>query len=186
VGRIFAALDNTGKAANTIIVFASDHGLALGSHGLLGKQNLYDHSVRAPLVFSGPGIPQGGRSDALCYLYDVFPTLCSLAGLTVPETVEGKNLARLMRDRDASLRDEIFGAYGDVQRMVRTERWKLIYYPKTDRTQLFDLQNDPHEINDLAAQSRHARTVAGLRNRLTQLQDYHDDPLRAPAKPSSP
>jgi arylsulfatase A-like enzyme len=186
VGRILAALDNTGKSANTIIVFASDHGLALGSHGLLGKQNLYDHSVRAPLVFSGPGIPRSGRSDALCYLYDVFPTLCSLAGLTVPETVEGKNLARLMHDRDARLRDEIFGAYGDVQRMIRTERWKLIYYPKIDRTQLFDLQSDPHETRDLASQSKHARTVAGLRNRLTQLQDHHDDPLLAPAKPSSP
>jgi len=104
----------------------------------------------------------------------------------VPGTVEGKNLAPLMHDRDANLRDEIFGAYGDVQRMVRTGRWKLIYYPKIDRTQLFDLQNDPLETRDLAAQSRHARTVAGLRNRLTQLQDYHDDPLRAPARPSSP
>ena len=186
VGRILTALDNTGKGANTIIVFASDHGLALGSHGLLGKQNLYDHSIRAPLVFSGPGIPPGGRSDALCYLYDVFPTLCSMVGLTVPGTVEGKNLAPLMHDRDANLRDEIFAAYGDVQRMVRTRRWKLIYYPKIDRTQLFDLQNDPLETRDLAAQSRHARTAAGLRNRLTQLQDYHDDPLRAPARPSSP
>ena len=186
VGRILDALDNTGKTANTIVVFASDHGLALGSHGLLGKQNLYDHSIRAPLVFRGPGVLQGGRSDALCYLYDVFPTLCSLAGLTVPETVEGKNLARLMHDGDASLRDEVFGAYGDVQRMIRTERWKLIYYPKIERTQLFDLQNDPHETRDLASQPRHTRTVAGLRNRLTQLQDYHDDPLLAPAKPSSP
>jgi arylsulfatase A-like enzyme len=186
VGRILAALDNTGKAANTIIVFASDQGLALGSHGLLGKQNLYDHSIRAPLVFSGPGIPRGGRSDALCYLYDVFPTLCSLAGLAVPETVEGKNLARLMHDRDASGRDEIFGAYGDVQRMVRTERWKLIHYPKIGRTQLFDLQSDPHETRDLAAQPRHARTVADLRKRLVQLREYYDDPSLAPAKPPSP
>ena len=91
-----------------------------------------------------------------------------------------------MHDRDANARDEIFGAYGDVQRTVRTERWKLIYYPKIDRTQLFDLQNDPHETHDLAAQSRHSRTVARLRSRLTQLQDYHDDPLVAPARPSSP
>jgi arylsulfatase A-like enzyme len=175
IGRVVAALKDTGKAHNTIIVFASDHGLALGSHGLLGKQNMYDHSVRAPLIFAGPGVPQG-RSDALCYLYDVFPTLCELAGLSIPPTVEGTSLGKIMHRRAESVRDEIFGAYRDVQRMVRTDRWKLIHYPKIDRTQLFDLQVDPHELRDLSDNRRHADTVAQLRARLTFLQRQFDDP----------
>lgn len=182
VGRILDALDATGKRGNTIVVFASDHGLALGSHGLLGKQNLYDHSVRAPLLFNGPGIPRGRRSDALCYLYDVFPTLCALGGLNVPNTVEGEDLTLLMHDTGARVREEIFGAYGNVQRMVRTDRWKVIYYPHNDRTQFFDLRDDPHETRDLAAQPGHARRIVSLRTRLAELQEYFDDPLLAPAQ----
>ena len=88
-----------------------------------------------------PGVPQGRRSDALCYLYDVFPTLCALGGLNVPNTVEGEDLTLLMHDTGATVRDEIFGAYGNVQRMVRTDRWKVIYYPHNNRTQFFDLKN---------------------------------------------
>jgi len=181
IGRIITALDDTGKRGNTIIVFAGDNGLALGSHGLLGKQNLYDHSVRVPLVFNGPGAPRGRSSDALCYLYDVFPTVCGLSGVVVPQTVEGRGLVPLMHGGGASEREEIFGAYGDVQRMVRTERWKLIHYPHVDRTQLFDLKSDPDELRDLSSQSKQARRVAELRLRLRALQEYYDDPMLAPA-----
>jgi arylsulfatase A-like enzyme len=177
IGRILDALNQRGKGHNTIIIFASDHGLAIGSHGLLGKQNMYDHSIRAPLIFAGPGIPQGRRSDALCYLYDLFPTLCELAGLPIPDSVEGKSLARIMHGRAESVRDEIFGAYRDVQRMVRTDRWKLIHYPKIDRTQLFDLKADPHELRDLSDNPKHGGTLAQLRSRLVFLQHQFDDPI---------
>jgi arylsulfatase A-like enzyme len=176
IGRVLSALRDSGKFHNTIVVFASDHGLAIGSHGLLGKQNMYDHSVRAPLIFAGPGIPKGRRSDSLCYLYDIFPTLCDLGGLPVPDTVEGKSLAKIMQGRSEQIRDVIFGAYRDVQRMVRTDRWKLIHYPKIDRTQLFDLQSDPHELTDLSDNRKHAGTLAQLRARLTALQFQFDDP----------
>lgn len=175
IGRVLTALKDAGKAHNTIVVFASDHGLAIGSHGLLGKQNMYEHSVRAPLIFAGPGVPQG-RSDALCYLYDVFSTLCELAGLPLPPTVEGKSLAKIMQGRAENVRDEIFGAYRDVQRMIRTDQWKLIYYPKVNRTQLFDLKADPREMLDLSEKPRHADTVAQLRTRLAFLQRHFDDP----------
>jgi len=176
IGRVLTALKGTGKAHNTIVVFASDHGLAIGSHGLLGKQNMYDHSVRAPLIFAGPGIPGGRRSDALCYLYDLFPTLCELAGLDVPESVEGKSLLPIIQGRSEAVREVIFGAYRDVQRMARTDRWKLIYYPKIDRTQLFDLKADPDELHDLSANPKHARTLNQLRSRLVRLQGQFDDP----------
>jgi arylsulfatase A-like enzyme len=179
IGRVLAALKDAGKAHNTIVVFAGDHGLAIGSHGLLGKQNMYDHSVRTPLIFAGPGIPSGRRSEALCYLYDVFPTLCDLAGVPIPETVEGKSLLPIIQGAGQGGRDAIFGAYRDVQRMVRTDRWKLIYYPKVDRTQLFDLKADPDELHDLSGNAKHSRTLAQLRSRLAILQRQFDDPHQA-------
>ncbi len=182
IGRILTALKEHDKAHNTIVIFASDHGLAIGSHGLLGKQNLYDHSARAPLIFSGPGIPKGRRSSGLCYLYDLFPTICDLAGLPIPETVEGKSLAPILTGRASSVRDAIFGAYRDVQRSVRTERWKLIHYPKIDRAQLFDLRKDPNERRDLSSEPKHAATLADLRARLASLQQQFDDPALAPPR----
>lgn len=183
IGRILTALEAGGKRSNTIIVFAGDNGLALGSHGLLGKQNLYDHSLRVPLVFSGASIPRGRHSDALCYLYDVFPTLCDLAGLGVPPVVEGRSLAPLLRSATAPRRAEIFAAYGEVQRMVRDERWKLIYYPQSDRAQLFDIKNDPGETRDLAS-GGHRGKISELRARLRALQEYYDDPWLVPVTPS--
>jgi arylsulfatase A-like enzyme len=176
IGRVLATLKETGKAHNTIVVFTSDHGLALGSHGLLGKQNMYDHSVRAPLILAGPGIPSDRRSEALCYSYDIFPTLCQLTGLPIAETVEGKSLVPIMQGRNEGARDVIFGAYRDVQRMVRTDRWKFIYYPKVDRTQLFDVKADPEELHDLSASTKHSRTLGQLRSRLVLLQRQFDDP----------
>ena len=81
IGRILATLRRLGLEENTLVVFSSDNGLALGSHGLMGKQNLYEHSVRVPLLIAGPGVPGSLRSESLCYLQDVFPTLADLAGV---------------------------------------------------------------------------------------------------------
>ena len=97
VGRIVAALKEAGLEDDTIIVFASDHGLAIGSHGLFGKQNLYDCSMHAPLIFAGPGIPKGQQSDTLCYLFDIFPTLGDLAKVPGPDGSEGKSLVPAMK-----------------------------------------------------------------------------------------
>jgi arylsulfatase A-like enzyme len=150
VGRIVAALGEVGLVENTIIVYSSDHGLAIGSHGLFGKQNLYDHSMHAPLIFAGPGIPRGKRSDALCYLLDIFPTLGELAKVRSPEGSEGMSLVPVFMGKKAALRDALFTAYTKVQRAVRDDRWKVIAYPQVNKVQLFDLQDDPHEIKDLA------------------------------------
>ncbi len=151
IGRILKALDDSGRRKDTLVVFFSDHGLSLGSHGLLGKQNLYEHSMRAPLLLSGPGVPRGATSDAFCYLYDVFPTVCSLAGVPVPEGVEGRSLGPVLAGKEKKSRDAIFCAYRDVQRSVRNERWKLLRYPQINTSQLFDLSEDPDEMRDLAA-----------------------------------
>src|SRR6185295_3074656 len=96
VGRVLAALKERGWSDNTIVIYSSDHGLAVGGrHGLMGKQNLYEH-VKPPLIFSGPGI-RAGQSDALAYLYDLFPTICDFAGVKTPEVVEGRSLAPVIQ-----------------------------------------------------------------------------------------
>jgi hypothetical protein len=181
VGRIVAALREAGLEDDTILVFASDHGLAIGSHGLFGKQNLYDHSMHAPLLFAGPGIPRGQQSDALCYLFDIFPTLGDLTGVTGPAGSEGKSLVPVMKDETKQVRDSIFLAYRQFQRSVRDDRYQLIVYPQINKTQLFDLQNDPHELKDLAADPDYAKTVEGLTGKLKKLQQEFGDkqPLRS-------
>ena len=152
IGRVLAALHEIGEYDNTIIVFSSDHGLAMGSHGLMGKQSLYEHSMKSPLIFSGPGIWHG-ESDAFVYLYDIFPTLCDLAGIASP-SVDGQSFAAVVRGKSQSARDTIFLAYRDVQRAVRKGDWKLIRYPKINETQLYNLRDDPDERHNLAASDR--------------------------------
>jgi arylsulfatase A-like enzyme len=162
IGRILAALRDSGQYSRTIIVFSSDNGLAIGSHGLFGKQNLYEHSVHLPLIMAGPGIPRGQRSPAFCYLLDVFPTLGERCGVSAPEGNEGLSLGPVLRGETRHLRDSIFTAYRDLQRAVRDDRWKLIVYPRISKTQLFDLHRDPEETDDLAADPRHAGQVRRL------------------------
>src|SRR5207302_9877758 len=103
-----------------------------------------------------------GETGALAYLMDVFPTICDLAGVPKPARVEGKNLAPVLRGESKSVREFLFTAYGKVQRAVRDDRWKLIRYPLIDKTQLFDLQTDPHELNDLASEPGHAAKIKEL------------------------
>jgi len=166
LGRVLDVLEVTGQEKNTIVVFSSDHGLAMGSHGLRGKQNMYEHTVGVPLLMRGPGVPAGKRSDAQCYLRDLYPTVCELAGVPIPETVQGRSLAPVLRGEADSVRDCLFGHFRDVQRMVRTDRWKLIVYPKMDKVQLFDLHDDAHELNDRSADPACADVLARLRSKL--------------------
>jgi arylsulfatase A-like enzyme len=162
VGRILDALEASPHAASTIVVFSGDSGVARGSHGLIGKQNCYEHSMRVPLIIAGPGIPAGRTTDALCYLFDVLPTLGARCGVTAPATSEGLDLSAALADPDRPARASIFLGYREVQRAVRDERWKLIRYPRIDGTQLFDLQADPDEMHNLADRPEHAAKVAEL------------------------
>ncbi|MSQ93053.1 MAG: DUF4976 domain-containing protein [Gemmataceae bacterium] len=181
VGRILDALREAGLEDDTIIVFASDSGLALGSHGLFGKQSVYDHSMRAPLIFVGPGVPKGKTSDAFCYLLDIFPTLGALTGVTGPQGSEGKSLVPVMKGETKGVRESIFLAYRHFQRSVREERWKIIVYPQINKTVLFDLENDPHETKDLSADPANAKTIADLTGKLKAWQNQLGDkqPLRS-------
>jgi arylsulfatase A-like enzyme len=151
----------------------------MGSHGLRGKQNMYEHTVGVPLLMRAPGISAGRRSDAQCYLHDLYPTVCDLAGVPIPETVRGRSLAPVLRGEVDSVHECVFGYFRDVQRMVRTERWKLIQYPKAGKVQLFDLEADPHEINDRSGDPACAEVLAKLRSKLQAWQREVGDPLLA-------
>ncbi len=156
IGRILEALKQTGQADNTLIVYAADNGLALGSHGLLGKQSVFEHSMRVPLIFAGPGIPQGKSTQAFSYLLDVYPTLCDLIGIQRPADLEGESLRPLWQGGQDRVRDSVFLPFIDIQRAVRDERWKLICYPKISHMQLFDLQTDPDEKTNLIDRAEYA------------------------------
>ncbi len=182
VGRILRELAAGPHADNTIVVYSADHGLAVGSHGLLGKQNLYEHSMGAPLVFSGPGVPRGKESNAFCYLLDIFPTLCAMVGLKAPDGVDGRDLSPIWRGEADSVRGSIFTSFRDLMKAVRDDRWKLIRYPQIDHTQLFDLETDPDEMRNLASDPAHASRIAGLMESMRGWQEDvgDDDPLQVP------
>lgn len=181
VGRILAALDKTGKAENTYIIYAGDHGLAIGSHGLLGKQNIYEHSMKTPLIVKGPNVPAGKASSALTYLLDLFPTLLGLANQK-PATgsIDGRNLAPIWRGQAPRVRETLFLSYGDSMRSVRDERYKLIRYPRVDVDQLFDLTNDPNEMRNLAGAADQKPRVESMMALIEQWQTRLGDrtPLR--------
>jgi arylsulfatase A-like enzyme len=185
VGRIIAALRDTGELRRTYVVFSSDQGLALGSHGLLGKQNLYEHTFRVPFLVKGPGIPAGRKLNADAYLRDLFPTTCELAGVPVPATVQSRSLAGLMRGGAATVHPFVVGYYTDTQRCIREGKWKLIRYSKADRTQLFDLRKDPLELSDLSANPSQARRVKRLTARMEAWLREHGDPLYRVSQPAS-
>ncbi len=178
VGRILGELDRLGLASTTTVIFSSDQGLAVGGrHGLMGKQNLYEH-VKPPLVVAGPGIPHG-HSDALAYLFDLFPTICDLAGVKTPEVVEGTSLLGVVRGQQTAVRPWLFGAYRDCQRMVRDDRYKLIQYNArgVKNTQLFDLSRDADEVHDLADDPKLAVQRARLEGLMTQARQHFGDPV---------
>lgn len=177
IGRMLAALDETGQAANTLVIFTSDQGVAIGSHGLRGKQNMYEHTIGVPLVMRGPGIPGGRICDAQVYLRDLFPTVCELTGLSIPETVEARSFAPVLSGKIASIHPHVFCYFRDVQRMIRTDRWKLIHYPKINRTQLFDVVNDPLERADASSETKHISRVTELRELLRREQKQAGDPV---------
>ena len=164
IGRLLDHLEQKGLMDDTVIVMTADNGLAVGSHGLMGKQNHYDHSVRVPLIFSGADIPQGLTIDNYVYLLDIFPTLCDLCGLSIPESVEGKSFAEMFDNPSFVTRDTLYFVYNELIRSVKDGRYKLIEYRNhAEQTQLFDLEQDPHELHNLASSSGYAETVTRMK-----------------------
>ena len=186
ISKIITTLKETGKFENTIIVYAADNGLAAGSHGLLGKQSLYEHSIKVPLIIQGPGIPKDKSFDAFAYIHDIYPTLAELAGLPKREDLDGKSLVPIIDGKQNQLREVMFNAYRHTVRSVRKENWKLIRYPERDFTQLYDLAKDPHEMNNLAEDPSAAETKKELISHLQNSQLAAGDTVSFTAKTLKP
>lgn len=178
IGRIINHLKETGQDKNTYIIFSADHGLSVGHHGLVGKQNMYDHSMRVPLFIAGPDIPENEKRDMQVYLQDIMATTLDLAGVEKPEYVEFNSLLPMINKEVATSKyEEIYGAYVNVQRMVRTDTHKLIVYPNAGVIKMFDVINDPLEVNDLSNKAEFAEIKAELVLRLKKQMLEMEDQL---------
>jgi arylsulfatase A-like enzyme len=177
IGRILETLKKKGLADNTIVIFTSDHGLSLGQHGLMGKQNLYEHSIRVPLLIAGPGIPANEICQSPCYLLDVFPTLCEICNVSIPTSCEGLSLLSQLCGKHEPARDMLYFAYRDVQRAVRQGDYKLIEYAVDGSctTQLFNLRDDPWEITNLVNRQSEQSRIYQLRHLLLDERNKHSD-----------
>ncbi|MFV0268339.1 MAG: sulfatase-like hydrolase/transferase [Draconibacterium sp.] len=177
LGRIVLHLKQTGQDKNTYILFSADHGLAVGHHGLVGKQNMYDPSMRVPLIVVGPNIPENEKRDMQVYLQDIMATTLDLAGIEKPAYIDFNSLMPLVNNEKQSSYNEMYGAYINLQRMVRTDRYKLIVYPRVPKILLFDLEKDPLETVDLSEQAEFQEIKTQLISRLKEQQKQMDDPL---------
>jgi choline-sulfatase len=207
IGRVLEKLKSMGELDNTYIIYTSDHGMAVGRHGLQGKQNLYEHTWRVPYIVKGPGIEPGSRAMGNIYLLDTLATLCDLAGIDAPESNEGTSFKPVLEGKQSTIRDVLYGVYcGGTKpgmRSVRKGDWKLIEYDVMDGTvrekQLFNLAENPNEylaqhhepgvvtltgitplpnqIN-LAADSKYADKLAEMEALLLAEMRQLDDPYR--------
>ncbi len=185
IGRVLEKLDQMNELDNTYIIYTSDHGIAIGRHGLQGKQNLYEHTWRVPMIIKGPGIQAGSRAQGNIYLLDLLATVCDLAGIEAPVTNEGISFRSVLEGKQKTIRETLYGCYcGGTKpgmRSVRRGPWKLIRYDVMDgqvrQRQLFNLDENPNEF----IAEHHRDEVVGLTgNRPHSLQiNLADDPKYA-------
>ncbi|MEM6380015.1 MAG: sulfatase-like hydrolase/transferase, partial [Bacteroidota bacterium] len=197
IGRVLDQLEAMGELENTYIIYTADHGIAIGRHGLMGKQNLYEHTWRVPFIAKGPGIKPGTRTSGNIYLLDILPTLCDLAAIPIPATVEGKSFDPILKGKDTENRDVLYGVYAGGSkpgmRSVRKGDWKLIKYDLMDgtvrQTQLFNFKENPQEYlaehqrseamqTNLADDPQYAEKLAEMEALLLSEMERLDDPYR--------
>lgn len=178
IGRMLDGLEKSGRMDNTIIIFTADHGLSVGHHGLVGKQNMYEHSMRVPFIISGPGIAKGKSLDASIYLQDAMATALDLAGAKKPEHVEFKSLMPLLRGEKTTQYERIYGKYVHTQRMIKKGDWKMIFYPRAEKKmRLFNVTDDPQEMKDLIDNPEYAPLIKQLKAEFLELQKEMGDDL---------
>jgi arylsulfatase A-like enzyme len=198
IGRVLKKLEETGELDNTYILYTADHGMSIGRHGLMGKQNLYQHTWRVPFIVKGPGIKAGSRVEGNIYLLDILATLCDLANIPAPDTNEGLSFKPVLEGQKSTIRDTLYGVYSGGSkpgiRAVKKGDWKLIQYEAPDRgvneTQLFDLAANPHELlpehgkPNLAKDPAHAAKLTEMQDLLLSEMRRLEDPWRFSHQPS--
>ena len=177
IGRVIKALKETGRLDNTIIVFAGDNGLSIGHHGLIGKQSMYDHSAKVPLVFSGVGIPKGQTRTQLTYMQDLVPTLYEMLGIDIPAQMQFHSNKAILENPSVEGRDAVYDSYVDLQRMVRDQRYKLFFILKAKKAYLFDMKEDPDEMNDLFDKPEYKDEIKSLAKKYLALSKESGDTL---------
>ena len=177
IGRILDALDKTGQTESTYIVFTADHGLAVGHHGFMGKQNLYEHSTQVPFLISGPKIKQNHIIDEPIYLQDVMPTSLELAGFEVPKSIEFKSLLPLLNESRSKHYSSIYGGFKGIQRSITKDNWKLIYYTYANKYRLYNLKVDPLEMQDQSSNPSESNRLKKMKKELIELSRNLNDPL---------
>ena len=177
IGRILDAVDRSGKADSTYIIFTADHGLAVGHHGFMGKQNLYEHSTKVPFLICGPDIKKNHVINEPIYLQDVMPTTLHLAGLPIADSIEFKSLLPLLSASTAMHYPSIYGGFKGIQRSITKENWKLIYYTYANKYRLYNLAEDPQEMNDLSQNKTQASRLYNMKKELIKLSEKLNDPL---------
>lgn len=179
IGRILEALEATGKADNTIVIYAADHGLACGNHGLLGKQNMYEHSLRVPWIISAPklGFPEGKKIDYPIYIQDAIATCIDLTGAKKPASLEFNSVLPLLKNAAPAKSRDMYGSYLDVQRMVIHNDHKLIFYPKIPKVRLYNLKNDPLELKDISQEPASKAIIQECQKALLEQMKLMGDPM---------
>lgn len=163
VGKILEKVESEGLLENTLFIFAADNGLAVGSHGLFGKQNLYEHSIRVPLVMAGPGLPENERRNSLVLVSDLYPTILEYLDIKIPDTCQSKSLTGTFK-KETKLRSELFLRFRNHVAGLKKDGFKLIKYfiPKGTIVSLFDLENDPLELNDLSGKPEYVERIDSM------------------------
>ena len=174
IGDIINALKEKGLYNNTIIVFTSDHGISFGENGVAGKVCLYEPSATAPLIIKAPQIKPNSKIYERVYLQDVVPTLFDFLSLKTKDSTDFKSLKPLIR-KTGKERKSIYLAMFDDQRSIISENDKLIVYPKTGVLELYDLKNDPWEINNLLSKKNSEQTIIKLLKELKNWQIKTED-----------
>ena len=185
VGELLDYLDETGLAENTLLAFASDQGMFIGEHGYYDKRFMYEASIRFPLLMRYPPlIPAGTVEDRIVRNIDFAPTFMDLAGVEIPDGVQGRSLRPLLEQREDSGWDEpLYYHYYEYPGPhkarphygVRTDRYKLIYYYTVDEWELFDLHRDPNELQNVVEAPRYREAVRDLREELRELRARYGD-----------
>lgn len=174
IGRLLQALEENGLAQRTIVVFWSDHGWHLGEHGTWAKMTLFEWATRVPLIIAAPGRSPSVRVQGLVELVDVYPTLADLAGLPIPDHVEGTSMAPLFDDPDREWKRAVFSQFPrhdhSMGRSMRTDRYRYTEWEglngQTLARELYDHHADPLELVNLADSPQSAATVESLSNQL--------------------
>ena len=184
IGRILSKLDQKQLTNNTLVIFLADHGISLGAHGISGKQTMYEEGIRLPLIMRYPRLKRDvARRADLVSLIDIFPTLCDAAGVEVPESIEGRSLLGLYQGEGRWEREHIFSSFVSPTkhrlniRCVRTKRYKLVHHLTTVEFELYDLENDPHELVNLAGLKKFEKIQRQLTARLAAWRRESEDEL---------